>query len=156
MNGAKGIRGKTLRYIVIDEAMLISNEIIESIILPTQTTIMDPRLILLGTASEDTSCYMYRCIMEIEKGKTYNNPGQFTAEYICFSILDNPLSSPMKVRYVMDHQKEPQIQREYFNKWGKLEDSLFQPIPVPFASIKTNPNAWLILASDPARKDDRS
>ena len=30
MNGAKGIRGKTLRYIVIDEAMLISNEIIES------------------------------------------------------------------------------------------------------------------------------
>ena len=71
-NGAKGIRGKTLRVIIADEAMLISNDVMESVILPTQTTIANPILILLGTASEDTSCYMYQAIMDIEKGNTYN------------------------------------------------------------------------------------
>lgn len=71
-NGAKGIRGKTLRVIIADEAMLISNDVMESVILPTQTTIANPILILLGTASEDTSCYMYQTIMDIEKGNTYN------------------------------------------------------------------------------------
>ena len=66
-NGAKGIRGKTLRVIIADEAMLISNDVMESVILPTQTTIANPILILLGTASEDTSCYMYQAIMDIEQ-----------------------------------------------------------------------------------------
>jgi hypothetical protein len=67
LNGAKGIRGKTLRLIVVDEAMLISTDIFESILLPTQTAIQNPRVIMLGTASDNTSCYMYKTILEIKK-----------------------------------------------------------------------------------------
>ena len=155
-NGAKGIRGKTLRVIIADEAMLISNDVMESVILPTQTTIANPILILLGTASEDTSCYMYQAIMDIEKWTTYNGPGQFTAEYIPFSIDDNPLVSPKKRLYVESKKSQPNIQREYYNKWGRLEDSLFQPIPVAMSTIKINPDAWILLSIDPARKEDRS
>lgn len=155
-NGAKGIRGKTLRVIIADEAMLISNDVMESVILPTQTTIANPILILLGTASEDTSCYMYQTIMDIEKGNTYNGEWQFTAEYIPFSIDDNPLVSPKKRAYVETKKSQPNIQREYYNKWGRLEDSLFQPIPIAMSEARINADAWILLSIDPARKEDRS
>lgn len=66
-DGAKGIRGKTLRLIVVDEAMLVPTNVFTSILLPTQSTIENPKLILLGTASEDTSCFMYQTILDIKK-----------------------------------------------------------------------------------------
>lgn len=155
---AKWIRWKTLRLIVVDEAMLIPTSIFESILLPTQTTIENPKLILLWTAGENTSCYMYQIILAIKKGIEYNMKGKPTAKYIKFSVLENPLVSPLKKQQIIDNQNSPNIQREYFNRWWKLEDSLFQPKRHSFNEISTmlSPQAHMILAIDPARKQDRS
>lgn len=155
---AKWIRWKTLRLIVVDEAMLIPTSIFESILLPTQTTIENPKLILLWTAGENTSCYMYQIILAIKKGIEYNTKGKPTAKYIKFSVLENPLVSPLKKQQIIDNQNSPNIQREYFNRWWKLEDSLFQPKRHSFNEISTmlSPQAHMILAIDPARKQDRS
>ena len=69
---------------------------------------------------------------------------------------DNPLVSPKKRLYVESKKSQPNIQREYYNKWGRLEDSLFQPIPVAMSTVKVNADAWILLSIDPARKEDRS
>lgn len=157
-DGAKGIRGKTLRLIVVDEAMLVPTNVFTSILLPTQSTIENPKLILLGTASEDTSCFMYQTILDIKKWIKYNNPGQRTARHIRFSVTDNPLMSPMELRRVMDSKDSPVTKREYFNVWWKLEDSLFQFKHTSFTELSTefSQQAHILLAIDPARKQDRS
>ena len=155
---AKGIRGKTLRLIVVDEAMLVPTSVFKSVLLPTQTTIENPKLILLGTASDNTSCYMYKTITNIKKGLVYNNPGQKTAIHIRFSVLENPLVSPIMKQEILDDQNSPDTQREYFNKWWKLDDSLFQAKRKSLAEIsdQLSQQAHIILAIDPARKRDRS
>ena len=155
---AKWIRWKTLRLIVVDEAMLVPTNVFKSILLPTQSTIENPKLILIGTASEDTSCYMYQELLEIKKSIKYNNPGQRTARYIKFSVLDNPLMSPIEFRRVMDDKDLPSTKREYFNVWWKLEDSLFQLRHISFTEIPNlfSNQAHILLAIDPARKQDRS
>lgn len=155
---AKWIRWKTLRLIVVDEAMLVPTHVFTAILLPTQSTIENPKLILLWTASEDTACYMYQTIIEIKKSIKYNNPGQRTARHIKFSVHDNPLMSPMELRRVMDDQNSPTTKREYFNVWWKLEDSLFQLAHISFTEIshELSNQAHILLAIDPARKKDRS
>lgn len=155
---AKWIRWKTLRLIVVDEAMLVPTHVFEAILLPTQSTIENPKLILLGTASEDTSCYMYQEILNIKKWEKYNNEWQRSARHIKFSVYDNPLMSPMELRRVMDNQDSPTTKREYFNVWWKLEDSLFQLEHISFTALsdKLSQQAHILLAIDPARKKDRS
>ena len=155
---AKGIRWKTLRMIVVDEAMLVPTNIFKSVLLPTQTTIKNPILILLWTASENTSCYMYKTITAIKKSTIYNNKWQKTARHIRFSILENPLVSPIMKQEILDDQESPDTQREYFNRWGKLDDSLFQPKRTSLSTItdEFSPQAHILLAIDPARKKDRS
>jgi len=155
---AKGIRWKTLRLIVVDEAMLVPSNVFTAILLPTQSTIENPKLILLWTASEDTSCYMYQEIINIKKSLKYNNPGQRTGRHIKFSVHDNPLMSPMELRRVMDDQDSPTTKREYFNVWWKLEDSLFQLAHISYTNIadQLSNQAHILLAIDPARKKDRS
>lgn len=155
---ARWIRWKTLRLIVVDEAMLVPTSVYTSILLPTQSTIENPKLILLWTASEDTSCYMYQTILEIKKGVKYNNKWQRTARHIRFSVTDNPLMSPMEFRRVMDEKDSPITKREYFNVWWKLEDSLFQlkHISYPDIADQLSDQAHILLAIDPARKQDRS
>ena len=155
-NWAKGIRGKTLRFIVVDEAMLISDDIFESILLPTQTTIENPKMILLGTASSNTSCFMYKLIRDIRKWEKYNNPDQYSARHIKFSILDNPFASPKMVQYAIDNKADPRVQREYFNKWGKIDEAMFQYPLISLLNVEPNTNYNLIITVDPARKWDRS
>ncbi len=159
---AKGIRGKTLRLIVVDEAMLVPTSVFKSVLLPTQTTIENPKLILLGTASDNTSCFMYKTILNIKKGTVYDQPGQNTwrrsAQHIKFSVLENPLVSPVMLQEILADKDSPDTQREYFNKWWKLEDSLFQPKQHSITDIveDLSPQAHVILSIDPARKKDRS
>jgi len=159
---AKGIRGKTLRLIVVDEAMLVPTSVFKSVLLPTQTTIENPKLILLGTASDNTSCFMYKTILNIKKGTIYDVPGQNTgrrsAQHIKFSVLENPLVSPVMMQEILADKDSPDTQREYFNKWWKLEDSLFQPKRHSIIDISEDlsQQAHIILSIDPARKKDRS
>lgn len=157
-DGAKGIRWKTLRLIVVDEAMLVPANVYTAILLPTQSTIENPKLILLWTASDDKTCYMYETIIDIKKWLKYNNPGQRTARHIKFSVYDNPLMSPMELRRVMDDQNSPTTKREYFNIWWKLEDSIFQLEHISITEIadQLSNQAHILLAIDPARKKDRS
>lgn len=159
---AKGIRGKTLRLIVVDEAMLVPTSVFKSVLLPTQTTIENPKLILLWTASDNTSCFMYKTILNIKKGTVYDQPGQNTgrrsAQHIKFSVLENPLVSPVMLQEILADKDSPDTQREYFNKWWKLEDSLFQPKRHSIMDIadELSQQAHIILSIDPARKKDRS
>ena len=74
---------------------------------------------MIGTAIQDISSFMFETIMEIAKGKMYNNPGQFTARHIKVSADENPLIHPLVRREINDNRDKPSIQRQYFNKWGK-------------------------------------
>ncbi len=60
---------------------------------------------------------MYQIILAIKKGIEYNTKGKPTAKYIKFSVLENPLVSPLKKQQIIDNQNSPNIQREYFNRW---------------------------------------
>lgn len=59
---------------------------------------------------------------------------------------------------ILADQDSPDTQREYFNRWGKLEDSLFQPKRHSIAKLaeEMSNQAHILLAIDPARKRDRS
>lgn len=104
---------------------------------------------------------MYEVIIDIAKAIVYNNPEQLTARHIRVSADNNPLIHPTRKKYIYDNKAKPAIQREYFNRWGKSEDSKFNPT----ATSITDPNnppptpssqGHIILAMDPARKKDRS
>ena len=142
--------------------MLVPTSVFKSVLLPTQTTIENPKLILLGTASDNTSCFMYKTILNIKKGTVYDAPGQKTgrrsAQHIKFSVLENPLVSPVMLQEILTDKDSPDTQREYFNRWGKLEDSLFQPKRHSMSEVadELSQQAHIILSIDPARKKDRS
>lgn len=136
--------------------MLIADDIFESILLPTQTTIENPKMILLGTASSDTSCFMYKLIRDIKKGNKYNNKNQYSAKHIKFSILENPFASPKVVQYALDRKDDPRVQREYFNKWGKIDEALFKYEQVSIFQTSPDTDYNLVIAYDPARKQDRA
>lgn len=150
------VLGLTLRLIVIDEAQLIPSTVFEDVLKPTMTT-TGGRLVMIGTAIEDISSFMYETIIAIAKWEIYNNEGQKTARHIKVSAYENPLIHPLERKEIYDNKDKPSIQRQYFNKWGKGADSSFNPRK---ESITNNPQLakwWhVILAIDPARKRDRS
>mgnify|MGYP006052881847 FL=1 len=150
------VLGLTLRLIVIDEAQLIPTEVYEDVLKPTMTT-TGGRIVMIGTAIQDISSYMFETIMEIAKGQKYNWPGQKTARHIKVSADENPLIHPLERREINDNRDKPSIQRQYFNKWGKWADSSFNPQAVSiFDMPKLNQSGHIILGLDPARKNDRS
>lgn len=137
--------------------MLVKTNIFTAILLPTQTTIENPRLILLGTAQENKNCYMYQIATEIKKGIYKQKDSPLTAKYIKFSINENPLASPAKRADILLHANDPDIQREFFNVWGKLGDSLLSPNIVPTTILTDlSPHGIILIGIDPARKQDRS
>ena len=60
------------------------------------------------------------------------------------------------VQYALDRRNDPRVQREYFNKWGKIDEALFQYELVSIFETTPNTEYNLIIAYDPARKQDRS
>lgn len=114
----KNVLGLTLRLIVIDEAQQVASSVFDEVLKPTMTT-TGGRLILIGTAIEDTNSYMYETIIDIEKGQKYNNLNQKTARHIKVSADDNPLIHPLERKEIYDNRDKPSIQRQYFNRWGK-------------------------------------
>lgn len=150
------VLGLTLRLIVVDEAQLITTDVYEDVLKPTMTT-TGGRIVMIGTAIQDISSYMFETIMEISKGQKYNGEGQKTARHIKVSADDNPLIHPLERREINDNKDKPSIQRQYFNKWGKGSDSTFNPWQTSiFDAQKLHPSGHIILGIDPARKNDRS
>lgn len=138
----------------------MTKDVFEDAINPTLTT-TGGRLILIGTPDEDISGYMYESIIDIAKGLIYNNPGQKTARHIKVSADDNPLIHPKIRRQINDTSSKASTQRQYFNRWGKSEDSKFNPIATSATDLNNppptpSPQGHIILAMDPARKKDRS
>jgi len=114
----QNVLGLTLRLVVIDEAQhpSINRELIENVIKPTMAT-TGGRLILIGTAIENISSYMYESIIDIAKLTLYNNPNQKTARHLKVSAYDNPLIHPLEKKEIMDRIDSPSIQRQFFNRW---------------------------------------
>jgi len=120
-------------------------------------------MILIGTPSEDISSYMYYVIESVlHQTRDFNTPTTFSAEVITVSADDNPMMHPRFRNNINSKRHLPSIKREYYNHWGKLDDSLFNPtiilpheieryIPLDFYS-----NAQAIIGIDPARTSDRS
>ena len=152
----KNVLGLTLRLIVIDEAQQVASSVFDEVLKPTMTT-TGGRLILIGTAIEDTNSYMYETIIDIEKGQKYNNLNQKTARHIKVSADDNPLIHPLERKEIYDNRDKPSIQRQYFNRWGKWDDSGFNPKFVPQSQLpELSTEGHIIHAIDPARQKDRS
>ena len=161
-DNGKNIRGLTVSLTVIDEAQLASRKVIEEVVEPTMTT-TGWRMILIGTPSEDISSYMYYVIESVlHQTRDFNTPTTFSAEVITVSADDNPMMHPRFRNNINSKRHLPSIKREYYNHWGKLDDSLFNPtiilpheieryIPLDFYS-----NAQAIIGIDPARTSDRS
>jgi len=155
-DGGANVLGLTLRLVVIDEAQLIPTEVFDDVIKPTLTT-TGGRIVMIGTAIQDISSFMFETIMEIAKGKIYNNEGQFTARHIKVSADENPLIHPLVRREINDSRDKPSTQRQYFNKWGKGSDSSFNPQQISiFNAPPLSKSGHIILGLDPARKNDRS
>ena len=154
----QNVLGLTLRLVVIDEAQhpSINRELIENVIKPTMTT-TGWRLILIGTAIENISSYMYESIIDIAKSTLYNNPWQKTARHLKVSAYDNPLIHPLERKEIMDRIDSPAIQRQYFNRWGKWSDSLLSPPTTSLSNLPPlSPEGHIIHTLDPARQKDRS
>lgn len=84
---------------------------------------------------------MYQTATEIKKGIYNQKDSPLTARYIKFSIHENPLASPAKRADILLHASDPDIQREYFNVWGKLGDSLLSPnIAPPLTLLELSPH----------------
>ena len=161
-DGGKNIRGLTVSLTVIDEAQLASRKVIEEVVEPTMTT-TGGRLILIGTALEDLSSYMYYVIESVlHQTRDFNTPNTFSAEVITVSADENPMIHPRVRQNLISKRHLPSIKREYYNHWGKLDDSLFNPtIILPheidrYIPLEHYPYAQAILWIDPARTSDRS
>lgn len=150
---ARNVRGLTSSRVVVDEAQEVDVVTMETSVLPLLTT-TNGQLILIGTPGPERSGFMYQEILRIRSGKYYNGPNQPTARIIDVDILRNPMAHPNKVQSVLARKSEPNIRREYFNEWGAGADKLFNPLIIP--SYTPNPTNSLIIAIDPARKQDRS
>lgn len=78
------------------------------------------------------------------------------------SADNNPLIHPLERHEIYANKESPAIQRQYFNVWGKLSDSLFQPQyiqPEEFFMKDNEPSimtSYLLYGIDPARRADRS
>jgi len=155
-DGGDNVLGLTTRLVVVDEAQKILPEVFLDALLPTMTT-TGYKVILIGTAIEDTSSYMHQVIMDYKKGLIYNNPNQFTCEVIPVTADDNPLIEPRILQHIHDNKETPAIQRQYYNRWGKLSDSQFSLTTHPLHLLPTiDPNWYIVYAIDPARLKDRS
>lgn len=150
---ARNVRWLTVSKVVVDEAQEIDVITMETAVLPTLTT-TNGQLILIGTPGPERSGFMYQEILRIRSGKYYNWPHQPTARIIDVDVLHNPMAHPNKVQSVLARRNEPSIRREYFNEWGAGADKLFSPTII--TSHTPNPTNSLIIAIDPARKQDRS
>lgn len=100
----------------MDEAQKILPHVFEDALLPTMTT-TGYKIILVGTAIEDISSYMYQQILEYKKGQIYNNKDQLTCEVIPVSADDNPLIHPNVLKQIHATKHLPSTQRQYYNKW---------------------------------------
>jgi len=142
--------GLTLSRIIVDEAQLVDIPTVLESLKPTMLTTKG-QLILLGTAIADTSSYMYSQIMEAKK---WNQ----SIKVIKVSIHDNPLITPEEKAEILADLENPMkaaaVKRQYLNEWGWDDSQLF--VPNIIQSYDHNPNATLIIANDPARKNDRS
>jgi len=122
--------------VVIDEAQLIPPNIIDDALEPTLST-TNGRIILIGTAIEDMSSYMYYVIESIENQTNFNLPDLPTARYIRVSVDENPMTHPKKRAQIHARQSEPAIRRQYYNVWGKMEDALFNPKQILLPQLHT-------------------
>ena len=113
---AQNILGLTLRLVVIDEAQLVPISIIDDALEPTLST-TNGRIILIGTAIEDTSSYMYHVIESVENQTNFNLPDLPTARYLRVSVDENPMTHPKKRAQIQARQAEPAIRRQYYNVW---------------------------------------
>lgn len=161
-DGGKNIRGLTIRLVVIDEAQLASRTIIEEVVEPTTTT-TGGRMLFIGTAVEDLTSYMYYIIESVDKeSNDFNTADTFSARVIRVSADENPMIHPKNRSAINAKKHLPTTQREYYNKWGKLEDALFNPRVVPSATIQNYipidrlQDAIPVFGIDPARTSDRS
>jgi len=161
-DGGKNIRGLTVSLTVIDEAQLASRKVIEEVVEPTMTT-TGGRLILIGTPSEDLSSYMYYVIESVlHQTRDFNTPTTFSAEVITVSADDNPMMHPRFRSNIISKRHLPSIKREYYNHWGKLDDSLFNPTVIlpheidRYIPLEHYQYAQAIIGIDPARTSDRS
>lgn len=161
-DNGKNIRWLTVSLTVIDEAQLASRKVIEEVVEPTMTT-TGGRLILIGTPSEDLSSYMYYVIESVlHQTRDFNTPTTFSAEVITVSADDNPMMHPRFRNNINSKRHIPSIKREYYNHWGKLDDSLFNPTTIlpheidRYIPLEHYQYAQAIIGIDPARTSDRS
>lgn len=120
-------------------------------------------MIFIGTALEDLSSYMYHIIDEVEtQSQSFNTPETFSAKVIRISADENPMIHPKNRSSIESRKHLPTIQREYYNRWGKLDDALFNPKTIPsteiprFIPLHLLDEAIPVLGIDPARTSDRS
>lgn len=79
---------------------------------------------------------MYYVIESLQNGVNFNTPNTPTARYIRVSVDENPLTHPKKRASIQTRKNEPAIQRQYYNRWGKMEDSLFNPTTIPLTNFQ--------------------
>ena len=95
--------------------------------------------------------------MDYKMGQKYNNPNQFTCEVIPVTAEDDPLIEPRILQSIRENRDDPAIQRQYYNRWGKLSDSSFSLKVHSLADIPSlNQQGYIIYGIDPARLKDRS
>jgi hypothetical protein len=96
-------------------------------------------MVLIGTATEDLDSYMYHIIESLEKEtQNFNTTITLSATHIKVSVEENPLVHPKFLLSIRSRKNEPSIQREYYNHWGKLEGSLFNPNVTSLSSLSSS------------------
>ena len=98
----------------------------------------------------------------LHQTRDFNTPTTFSAEVITVSADENPMIHPRVRQNLISKRNLPSIKREYYNHWGKLEDSLFNPTLIlpheidRYIPLEQYNHAQAIIGIDPARTSDRS
>lgn len=151
---AKNILGMTMDRVVVDEAQLVSRDVIENVLAPTLTT-TDGQMVLIGTPGIERKCYMYEELTAYKRDPSaHPHTSVYTVDW-----TKNPFVSPTVRDRILANPDDPSIRRQYCCDWNSEGQKLFNaPVTssLPFDPFDPPANVHTVLALDPARVHDRS
>jgi len=146
---AARIRWWTLNEIIMDECYLVSDDVFESVLMPTLST-TEGTICMLSTPGPKNWFYW-----EVMKARQQEE----SYAYYQFTLDENPFIGPQERARLLKKKDDPIIQREYFCKFDEGGNAIFRPYKTEDFDFynQYHKEAHFVLAYDPARQGkDRS
>ena len=142
---AENLRGKTVDFLVIDEAWLLPDGVWDEILKPT-TIVRQGRVVMLTTMRKERNWY-FKLLAEVKKGE-HSDAETFTVPY-----WDNPFYPDAEMADIKRKEHLPHVKREYLCKYDAGDASAFDLSESPLPPLD---QCSFVVGYDPARVHDRA